>query len=64
MALSVPISQFKKTKALDMITIYVAIVEVVELQCFFNKSGALAPQSAVNESSMYVLLQTYYLEDL
>jgi hypothetical protein len=26
-------------------TIYVATVEVVELQCFFNKSGALAPQS-------------------
>lgn len=40
------------------------IVEVVELQCFFNKSGALAPQSAINYSSMYVLLQTYYLEDL
>ncbi|MCY1154600.1 MAG: hypothetical protein MOP50_1080 [Nitrososphaera sp.] len=34
-----------------------------EIQCFFN-NVASAPQSAVNKSIMYVLLQTYYLEDL
>lgn len=34
-----------------------------EIQCFFNKVSS-APQSAVIKSAMYVLLQTYYLEDL
>ena len=34
-----------------------------EIQCFFNKVPS-ASQSAVNKSTMYVLLQTYYLEDL
>ncbi|MGH9927069.1 MAG: hypothetical protein ACRD5B_17010, partial [Nitrososphaeraceae archaeon] len=34
-----------------------------EIQFFFNKVPS-APQSAANKSTMYVLLQTYYLEDL
>jgi hypothetical protein len=42
-------------------SIHVTIAEIVELQCFFNKVAS-ALQSAVNKSTMYVLLQTHYLE--